>query len=111
MRAVGQALDQAVEQRLGLRVDPVEILEDQQQRLPLALAQQELPDRVEGRAAALRRVAGGPGSLPELPGSTGTSSSASRAGSAGSSAGSSARTPPVTFSRMAAWSSRLSIWK
>ena len=33
MRAVGSDLHQAVEQRLGLGVDPVEILEDQQQRL------------------------------------------------------------------------------
>ena len=34
----GQALDQAVEDRLGLGVDPVQVLEDQEQRLYLALA-------------------------------------------------------------------------
>ena len=51
-----QALDQGVEQRLGLAVDPVEVLEDQQQRLHLALAQQQPLDGVEGALAALRRV-------------------------------------------------------
>ena len=58
-----QALDQGVQQRLGLGVDPVEILEHQQQRLPLALAEQQLLDRVEGGAAALGRVALRPGGL------------------------------------------------
>ena len=51
-----QALDQAVEQRLRLGVDPVQVLEDQQQRLHLALAQQQALERVEGALAALRRV-------------------------------------------------------
>ena len=51
-----QALDQAVEQRLGLGVDPVEVLEDQQERLDLALAEQEALDRVERPLAPLRRV-------------------------------------------------------
>ena len=71
-----QALDQAVEQRLGLGVDPVQILEHQQQRLPLALAQQQLLDRVEGGAAPLGRIALLPRRHPRL----GTSSSASSAG-------------------------------
>jgi hypothetical protein len=35
----GQAVDEAVEQGLGLAVDPVEVLEDYHQRLDLALAQ------------------------------------------------------------------------
>ena len=35
-----QALDETVEQDLRLRVNPVQILEDQQQRLLLTLAEQ-----------------------------------------------------------------------
>jgi hypothetical protein len=44
-----QALDQAVEQRLGVRVQPVQVLEDEQERLPSALTQQETLDGVEYR--------------------------------------------------------------
>ena len=51
-----QALDQAVEQRLGLGVDPVEILEDHQERLDLALSQEQPLDRLQGALPALRRV-------------------------------------------------------
>ena len=51
-----QALDQAVEQRLGLGVDPVEILEDHEQRLDLALPQEQPLDRLQGPLPALRRV-------------------------------------------------------
>ena len=50
------ALDEAVEQRLRLAVHPLEILEDQEQRLALALAQQERPDRVERTLAAQRGI-------------------------------------------------------
>ena len=55
----GQALDQAVEQGLRLGVDPVQVFEDQQQRLHLAFAQQHA---LEGRracagAAAVDRAA------------------------------------------------------
>ena len=57
----GQALDQAVEQRLGLGVDPVQVLEDQQQGLHLALAQQQALEGVEGALAALGRIEGLPG--------------------------------------------------
>ena len=71
MRAVGQALDQAVEERLGLGVDPVQILEDQQQRLHLALPQEQPLDGIQRPLAALGRIEGRP------PGSsTGTSRSA-----------------------------------
>jgi hypothetical protein len=35
-----QALDEAVQQGLSLGVDPVEVLEDHQERLDLGLAQQ-----------------------------------------------------------------------
>ena len=52
----GQALDQAVEDRLGLGVDPVQVLEDQEQRLHLALAQQQVLDGLEGALAALRGI-------------------------------------------------------
>ena len=51
-----QALDQAVQERLGLGVDPVQVLEDHEQRLHLALAQQEALDGVEGALAPLRRI-------------------------------------------------------
>ena len=54
-----QALDQAVEQRLGLGVDPVQVLEDQQQRLLLALAQQQPLDARRGSGGAA-----GPGRAP-----------------------------------------------
>ena len=56
----GQALDQAVEERLGLGVDPVQVLEDQEQRLHLALAQQQALERLQGALAALRRIEGLP---------------------------------------------------
>ena len=51
-----KALHEAVEQGLGLAVDPVQVLEDHQQRLHLALPQQQALDRVERALAALRRV-------------------------------------------------------
>ena len=51
-----QALHEAVEQGLGLAVDPVQVLEDHEQRLHLALAQQQALDRVERALAALGRV-------------------------------------------------------
>ena len=101
-----QALDQAVESGLGLGVDPVEVLEDDEERLDLALPQEQPLERVEGPLPALRRVE----RLPPAS-STGTSRSARKAGSVGSSARSSVRSLPVTFSRIAAGSSRSSIWK
>jgi hypothetical protein len=36
----GQTLDQTIEQRLGLGIDPVQVLEHQAERLDLAFAQQ-----------------------------------------------------------------------
>ena len=92
----GQALDEAVEQRLGLGVDPVQVLEDQQQRLDLALAQQQALDRVERALPALGRVE----RLPRrhrrrarraAPGAPAASARAPR---------SSVRSLPVTFSRI-----------
>ena len=52
----GELLDQAVEERLGLGVDPVQILEDHAQRLDLTLPQQEAPDRVHGLFPPLERI-------------------------------------------------------
>ena len=54
----GQALDQAVEQGLRLGIDPVQILEHQEQRLHLAFAQQHALEPVERALAALRRIQG-----------------------------------------------------
>jgi hypothetical protein len=50
----GQALHQAVQEGLRLRVDPVEILEHEQQRLHLALAQEEALEGIEDALAPLR---------------------------------------------------------
>ena len=49
----GQTLDQAIEQGLRLGIDPVQVLEDHEERLPLALPEQEVLDGVEGALAAL----------------------------------------------------------
>ena len=69
-----QALDQAVEQRLRLAVDPVQVLEDQEERLLARFPQQQ--------AASRRRACAGaaaPGSsVCHAASSTGTSSSASK---------------------------------
>src|SRR5713226_374635 len=56
----GQTLDQAVQERLRFGIDPVEVLEDHEQRLQLALAEQEALDGVEDPPAALRRIEGLP---------------------------------------------------
>ena len=55
-----QALHEAVEKRLGLGIDPVEVFEDQQQRLDLTLAQQQALECVQGPLPALERVEGLP---------------------------------------------------
>src|SRR5882724_9888954 len=52
----GEAFNEAVEQRLGLRVDPVQVLADQQQGLHLAFAQQHALERGQRALAALRRI-------------------------------------------------------
>ena len=48
-----QALDQTIEQGLCLRINPVQILEDQQERLLLALAQEQPLEGVERALAPL----------------------------------------------------------
>ena len=50
-----EPVDQAVEPRLGLGVDPVQILEDQEQRLDLALAEDQVPEGFERVLTALAR--------------------------------------------------------
>ena len=55
-RRRARAINEPVQARLGFRVDPVEILENDQKGLDLRLAQQEARDRVERPLAALRRV-------------------------------------------------------
>ncbi len=51
-----QAVDQAIEQRLGLGVDPVQVLKDQEQGLHLAFAQQHALERGQGALPPLRRI-------------------------------------------------------
>ena len=51
-----EALDQLIEQGLGLGVDPVEVLDDDQQRLDLAFPEQEPLHRVQRASAALGRI-------------------------------------------------------
>ena len=50
-----------VEQGLGLAIDPVQVLEDYEQRMHLGLAQQQALDRIERALAPLRRVDRTPG--------------------------------------------------
>src|SRR5262249_61187189 len=54
----GPALHQAVEQGLGLGIDPVQVFEDQQQRLLLAFAHEEALEAIERALAALRWIEG-----------------------------------------------------
>src|SRR5262249_44849451 len=60
----GQILDDAVEQGPGLTVDPVQVLEDHDQRLDLTLVQQYAPDAVTEALAANRRIQTLPLRLP-----------------------------------------------
>jgi hypothetical protein len=53
---LGKAVHQTVEQGLGLPVNPVEVLEDQEQGLLSGFPQEQLPDGVEGTLAPLPRV-------------------------------------------------------
>ena len=52
----GQALHQTIEAGLGLGVDPVEILDDEDQGLDLAFPQQQVLEGFAGTLAALRRI-------------------------------------------------------
>ena len=83
-------------------VDPVQVLEDQQQRLHLALAQQQPLDGVERALPALRRDRA-PATRRLRPARR---AARGAPGSVGSSARSSVAAFPVTFSRISRWSSR-----
>jgi hypothetical protein len=84
----------------------VQVLEEHDERLDLALAQQQRTDPIEGPSAPLL-------GLKVLPGrsSACTSSNERIAGTTGMSDWSSVRTLPLTFSRILRASSRGSIWK
>src|SRR6266852_4098380 len=56
----GQALDETVQARLGFGVDPMEVLEDQEQGLDLALPKQQALDGLQRLAAALKGIEGPP---------------------------------------------------
>ena len=95
----GQAIDEAIEQGLRLRIDPVQVLTDQQQRLHLA-PRSSTRFRALSVRAALRRVE----VRSEL--SVGsTSRSESSAGMVSWSSASSVKTCPVTLARMVRTSS------
>src|SRR5262249_12796567 len=51
-----EALDQAVQEGLGLGIDPVEVLEHQQQGLSLAFPQQHALNGFQGALTALGRI-------------------------------------------------------
>ena len=51
-----ETLNQAVEEGLGLRIDPMQVLEHQDERLHLALAQQQTLHRVQDVLTALESV-------------------------------------------------------
>jgi hypothetical protein len=51
-----QALDEAVEQRLRLAINPVQVFKHQQQGLPLAFAEQDAPERLQRALPPLGRI-------------------------------------------------------
>src|SRR5262245_10806849 len=51
-----QALDKSVEQGLALAIDPVQVLEDQEERPLARFAQQKLPECLKCAVTALRRI-------------------------------------------------------
>ena len=57
-----EGLDEAVEERLRLGIDPLEVLEHEKQGLDLGFTEHEPPDRLEGALPPLRRIEG----LPRL---------------------------------------------
>ena len=101
----GHALDQAIKQGLGLRVDPVQVFKDQQQRLHLALAQQHTLERLQRALAPL-----GGCELRKGLSSGRTSRSPRRAGTVSWKVSSSVSTCPVTLARMVRASSVSSTW-
>ena len=51
-----QAVDEALEERLGLGIDPVQVFADQQHGLDLTLTQQKALEGVEGPLTPLGRI-------------------------------------------------------
>ena len=102
-----QAVDQAVQERLRLGVDPVQVLDDQEQGLHLTRPQQQALAGIQGALAALGRIKGLPVAYRQLgrPGAPGT------AGRMGARPSSSVRSLPMTLSRIVCGSSRASSWK
>ena len=56
----GEAVDEGVQEGLGLAVDPMQVFKDQEQRLHLAFAQQQPFQGVERSLTPLRRIEGLP---------------------------------------------------
>jgi hypothetical protein len=101
----GQALDEAVEQGLGLGIDPMQVFKDQQQGLPLALAQQHALERLK---RALLRCGGS--SVRKGLSSGRASSSQRRAGTVSCRVPSSVSTCPVILARTVRGASASSTW-
>src|SRR5262249_34082217 len=56
-----EALDEAIQKRLGLGIEPLEVLEHDEQGLGLSFPEHEPPDRLEGALAPLGRIESLPG--------------------------------------------------
>ena len=102
-----QALDQAVEQRLRLGINPMQILKDQHQRLDLAFAQQHALQGVERALAALWRIERQKGAVVWA----GHRAARAAPGIVSWRAASSVSTCPVTLARMVRVSSPSSRWQ
>ena len=103
-----QALDQAVQQGLGLGIDPVQVLKDQQQRAAPG-------SPAAAGASGPRGCAGGVGA-DRGPATAQSSTGTSRSAEEGGQGRPEGRDPasaacPVTFSRIVRASSRASIWQ
>ena len=101
-----ETLHQAVEERLRLAIDPVKVLEDEEQRLHLALTEQQALDGLERSLAALRGIEGLPAELFHGDVEQGEEGRQGRP-----EGGSRVRSLPVTFSRIFRLSSRPSMSK
>src|SRR5688572_22335302 len=100
------SFDQAVEEALGFRIDPVEILENEKERLGLAFPQKQTLDCFQCTLAALGRIQYFPSYIVD-----GTSKSERTAGRVDSKVLAKVSSLPVTFSRILRVSSRFWISK
>jgi hypothetical protein len=101
-----ETVHQSVQTRLGLGIDPVQVLDEEEHRLHLTFAHEDPLERVQGALAALGRLE----RLP-LGSSTGTSRSVRNAGAVGVRLSSRPWSVALIWSRMVARSSRSSRWK